>query len=54
LEGRIDRLKFVCGLSPSMSTCCWYKTNLPNLARYAGHLVLHVGRRPEVELNSLL
>ena len=54
LEGRIDRLKFVCGLSPNMTTCCWYETNLPNLARYAGHLVRHVGRRPEVELNSLL
>lgn len=54
LEGRIDRLKFICGLSPEMTRCCWYKTDLPNLARYAGHLVGRFGRRPEVELNNLL
>lgn len=54
LEGRMNRLKFVCGLSPNMSRCCWYKTNLPNLARYTGNLVRHMGRRPEAELNSLL
>lgn len=54
LEGRIDRLKFICGLSPNMTRCCWYKTDLPNLVRYAAHLLRHVGRRPEFELNNLL
>jgi len=54
IEGRIDRLTFICGLSPSMTKCCWYKTDFFNLTRYATHLVLYAHRRPEAELNALL
>ena len=28
LEGRVHRLRFMCGLSPKMTRCCWYRTNL--------------------------
>jgi O-antigen/teichoic acid export membrane protein len=54
IEGRIDRLTFICGLSPSMTQCCWYKTDFFNLTRYATHLVQYANRRPEAELNALL
>lgn len=42
LEGRTDRLRFLCGISPRMTQCCWYKTNLFTLARYAKNLLLHL------------
>ncbi|MGA2961201.1 MAG: hypothetical protein ABSD96_05965 [Candidatus Korobacteraceae bacterium] len=30
-----SQLRVLCGFSPRMHECCWYKTNLPNLFRYA-------------------
>jgi hypothetical protein len=33
------RLRFYCGLSPRMNTCCWHRTDLRSLTRYAGHTV---------------
>jgi O-antigen/teichoic acid export membrane protein len=54
LEGRVDRLRFVCGLSPRMNRCCWYRTNLLNLTRYGGNLLRHLVRYPEVELKRLI
>ena len=53
LEGRMDRLRFVCGLSPAMARCCWYKTSFFNLTRYGGNLLRHLVRHPEAELESL-
>ena len=53
LEGRVHQLRFVCGLSPRMNQCCWYKTNLFNLTRYGSNLIRHVTRHPETELKSL-
>ncbi len=53
LEGRLDRLRFFCGLSPKMTRCCWYRTNLITLTRYCGNLVRHQMRRPEIDLESL-
>jgi O-antigen/teichoic acid export membrane protein len=35
----LGRLRFMCGLSPRMAECCWYKTDLQTLARYGWHLV---------------
>ena len=49
LEGKVDRLRFVCGLSTNMTRCCWYKTNLFNLARYGRNLVLHFFEKPSPE-----
>jgi O-antigen/teichoic acid export membrane protein len=42
LEGKVDRLRFLCGLSPKMTRCCWYKTNFFTLARYAINLLSHL------------
>ena len=53
LEGRIDRLRFLCGLSPEMTKCCWYKTNLLTLTRYSRNLLRHVARNPAIDLAKL-
>ena len=53
LEGRVDRLRFVCGLSPNMYQCCWYRTNLANLTRYGRNLLRHLVQHRDVELESL-
>jgi O-antigen/teichoic acid export membrane protein len=51
---RLEKLKFLCGLSPRMRECCWYKTNLPNLFRYGKNVLAHTRRDPEAELAVLL
>jgi O-antigen/teichoic acid export membrane protein len=51
---RLEKLKFLCGLSPRMRECCWYKTNLPNLFRYGRNILAHTQRDPEAELAVLL
>jgi len=53
LEEKIDKLRFVCGLSPEMAQCCWYTTNLINLTRYGRNLLRHLSHRPETELKNL-
>lgn len=53
MEGRVNQLRIVCGLSPRMTQCCWYKTNLFNLTRYGRNLIWHGVRHPETELKSL-
>jgi len=50
----LKRLRFVCGLSPHMSECCWYNTNLGTLLRYGRNMLSHVRRNPEAELARLL
>jgi Membrane protein involved in the export of O-antigen and teichoic acid len=30
----LESLQFICGLSPAMIRCCWYKTNVNTLSRY--------------------
>jgi O-antigen/teichoic acid export membrane protein len=39
------RFRFYCGLSPNMNLCCWHKTDLRTLTRYAGHTVGYMFRR---------
>jgi O-antigen/teichoic acid export membrane protein len=51
---RIKRLRFVCGLSPRMTECCWYNSNLTTLFRYARNVLTHTVRNPEAELARLL
>lgn len=36
--GELAKLRFMCGLSPRMAECCWYRTNVKTLSRYAWHL----------------
>ncbi|MBV9623808.1 MAG: hypothetical protein JOZ14_07515 [Acidobacteria bacterium] len=47
-------LRFFCGLSPKMTQCCWYKTNLATLIRYGSNRVRHAIHDPEAELTQLL
>lgn len=51
---RAHRLRFLCGLSPRMTECCWYNTNMTTLLHYGGNLVRHVVRRPKAELARIL
>jgi O-antigen/teichoic acid export membrane protein len=47
---RLAKLRFFCGLSPHMTECCWYKTNLISLLRYAKHRLMHATRNPDAEV----
>jgi hypothetical protein len=38
------RFRFYCGLSPKMNLCCWHKTDLRSLTRYARHTVRYMFR----------
>jgi O-antigen/teichoic acid export membrane protein len=53
LEGRVQQLRFLCGFSPKMTRCCWYRTNPFTLARYARNLLRQLTHHPEVELARL-
>jgi len=51
---RVQKLKFICGLSPRMKECCWYNTNLVTLCRYATNVMALALFNPEAELARLL
>ena len=46
----LDRLKFICGLSPAMTRCCWYRTNVNTLSRYLTNLLRHIFYDPESDI----
>ena len=50
----LEKVRFICGLSPRMTECCWYNTNFVTLFRYARNVLAHVVRNPEHELERLL
>ena len=50
----VQRFRFLCGLSPRMTECCWYRTNVATLFRYGTNLLTHVVHDPEAELARLL
>ncbi|MHB2009225.1 MAG: lipopolysaccharide biosynthesis protein [Acidobacteriaceae bacterium] len=50
---RVHRLRFLCGLSPRMTECCWYNTNFATLFRYGRNVLWHVVRRPNAGLGRL-
>jgi O-antigen/teichoic acid export membrane protein len=50
----VSKFRFLCGLSPRMTDCCWYRTNVVTLFRYATNLLAHVVHDPEAELARLL
>jgi hypothetical protein len=52
--GSLKKLRFLCGLSPRMTECCWYNTNLATLFRYGRNTLARVVRNPEAELARLL
>ncbi len=50
----LEKLRFLCGLSPRMSECCWYSTNLITLSRYVKNVLSHLAHDPEAELARLM
>jgi len=50
----VGKLRFLCGLSPRMSECCWYKTDIGTLMRYGKNVLVRALRNPEAELERLL
>jgi len=50
----VKKLRFLCGLSPRMTECCWYNTNLMTLFRYGLNKLAGAIRNPEHELAQLM
>jgi hypothetical protein len=50
----VRKLQFICGLSPRMNECCWYKTNLMTLLRYGKNKLAGTIRNPEAELEHIM
>jgi hypothetical protein len=50
----LKKVRFLCGLSPRMTECCWYNTNFVTLFRYGKNVLGNVVRNPETELARLL
>ncbi len=48
------RFRFYCGFSPRMIDCCWYKTSLPNLWRYAKNRARHFFHDPDEDLERIM
>jgi len=46
----LESFRFLCGLSPAMTKCCWYRTNVNTLSRYLTNLLRHVFHDPESEI----
>jgi O-antigen/teichoic acid export membrane protein len=52
--GRLKKLRFLCGLSPRMTQCCWYNTTPLTLFRYARNILARAVHNPEAELARVL
>jgi O-antigen/teichoic acid export membrane protein len=52
--GSLKSIRFLCGLSPRMTECCWYNTSFSTLCRYGKNVLVHAMRNPEAELARLL
>ncbi len=50
----LKKIRFLCGLSPHMTECCWYNTNFLTLFRYGRNVLTQVVRNPETELTRIL
>jgi hypothetical protein len=50
----VNKLRFICGLSPRMNECCWYNTNLSTLFRYGRNKLAGAIRNPEAELAQIM
>jgi O-antigen/teichoic acid export membrane protein len=51
--GSVQKLRFICGLSPRMTDCCWYRTNLVTLFRYGRNVLRLSLHNPAAELVRL-
>lgn len=52
-EMMLRRLRLICGFSPEMDRCCWYKTTVPNVVRYVKNRIIHLWDR-EADVAQLL
>ena len=52
-EIMLRRLRMVCGFSPGMHKCCWYKTDLANLVHYTRNRIKHLWSR-DADVSRLL
>lgn len=50
----LENFRFICGLSPAMTRCCWYRTNVNTLYRYLTNIVRHLFYDPETDLGRFL
>ena len=41
-DGVSQQFRFYCGLSPRMTQCCWYRTDLRTLTHYAGNILRYI------------
>jgi hypothetical protein len=46
----MQTLRYICGLSPEMTRCCWYSTNVNTLLRYFRNLVRYFSYDPESDI----
>src|SRR5579864_7264545 len=46
----LENFQFICGLSPDMTRCCWYRTNVNTLWRYLTNLLRHFFYDPENDI----
>jgi hypothetical protein len=49
----LSKLRFMCGFSPRMTECCWYKTSPATLIRYGKHILARAVRDPKAELERI-
>ncbi len=49
-----QRFRFVCGFSPRMAECCWYKTDISTLLRYTKNTVRHLYSDRDAALEDML
>ncbi len=50
----LDRFQFICGLSPAMTHCCWYRTNVNTLSRYLTNILRHIFYDPESDIGRFM
>lgn len=50
----LNTFHFICGLSPEMTRCCWYRTNVNTVSRYLTNLLRHVFYDPESDIGRFL
>jgi O-antigen/teichoic acid export membrane protein len=48
------RFRFLCGFSSRMTECCWYRTNLSTLWRYAVNTVTYIFENHQVVIDEAL
>lgn len=46
----LESFQFICGFSPAMTRCCWYRTNVNTLSRYLTNLLRHIFYDPESDI----